>query len=183
MANSAISANSLPVEPATGPFGPNGAIGTGIAEKSAVKARNADEDDIAERTAIIEVETGAPKEWAEGVARLCAMSRPSAIPSGRWQQLVDDGARFVECYGAEAAALGWDTLAIFGVDARRPLARLDQAGAVALLDGRDVVRLDAERIVLKSTATGGLLSIYRKPDSREPRVLLWELSPLLLNGG
>ena len=134
-----------------------------------------DSDEIEERTAVIEVEAGVPREWAEAVARLCSMPRPASIPEGRWRQLVDDSARFVECHGAAAAAAGWATLDIFGCCARRPLARIDMAGATAMLEGAEVVRVAADRIVLRRIGSKKEMSLYRGTGPNEARALLWEL--------
>lgn len=147
----------------------------GHLEMSLPANASVDEDGIVERTAIIEVETGVPREWAEAVARLCAMPRPASIPEGRWRQLVDDSARFVECHGAAAAAAGWATLDIFGCCARRPLARIDMAGATAMLESAEVVRVAADRIVLRRIGSKNEMSLYRGTGPNEARALLWEL--------
>lgn len=191
---SAISANSAIGSPnewrtassdgQTAPTGTIDTIGSREMETSAAltppswtdpAVTSIDADGIVERTAIIEVEAGVPREWAEAVARLCAMPRPASIPEGRWRQLVDDSARFVECHGAAAAAAGWTTLDIFGCCAHRPLARIDMAGATAMLQGAEVVRVAANRIVMRRIGSKNEMSLYRGTGPYEARALLWEL--------
>ena len=37
-----------------------------------------------------------PREWAEGIARLEAMPPPANVPPRRWEQFIDDAARFAD---------------------------------------------------------------------------------------
>ena len=148
----------------------------GQLKKSLSASAYVDEDGIVERTAIIEVEAGVPRVWADAVARLCVMPRPASIPENNLRQLVDDAVCFVECHGTEATTAGWTTLDMFGVDASRPLARFDQAGAIALLHGAEVVRITPEKIVLRRNDSKNELSLYRRLVDREPRALLWDLT-------
>ena len=48
-----------------------------------------------ERAAIIEFDGEIPREWAEGLARLCTMPQPSNVTSWRWRQAVDAAGRSV----------------------------------------------------------------------------------------
>jgi hypothetical protein len=113
------------------------------------------------------------KDWHRGIHRLDIDRPVEGVPLGRWQTFVTDAARFLAGPFAErASALGWNALDLFGCDASRPLARLDQAGLIWLLSGKKLVALTAETAVIQ-TGTG-THHTYRRP--HEPsRVLAWEL--------
>ena len=61
-----------------------------------------------ERAAIIEFDGGAPRAWAEALARLDPVCPPGDISPARWLQFIDDCGRFLDDgWAARAAALGW----------------------------------------------------------------------------
>ena len=101
-------------------------------------------------------------------------SGSASVPYDRWRNFVAAAARFLAGPFAErASALGWTALDLFGCDDSRPLARLDRAGLIWLLNGRKLVALTAEMAVVQTRT--GTRQTYRRP--REPRrVLAWELS-------
>jgi hypothetical protein len=49
-----------------------------------------------ERAAIVEYDTGAPRAWAEGFARLDPNNAPADVPSRRWLLFIDDCGRFLD---------------------------------------------------------------------------------------
>jgi hypothetical protein len=112
--------------------------------------------------------------WQRGVCRLNIDRPPEGVPYDRWRNFVAAAARFLAGPFAErASALGWTALDLFGCDDSRPLARLDRAGLIWLLNGRKLVALTAEMAVVQTRT--GTRQTYRRP--REPRrVLAWELS-------
>ena len=117
-----------------------------------------------------------PQSWIEGVAKLDAERVPGDVPPRRWRQFIYDAARFLDGgFAAQAAALDWDALDLFGCDQIRPFARIDNAGLVWLLNGDRLVALTelSARIEAKSGAT---LTYYRKP-GETGRVLAWEVQP------
>jgi hypothetical protein len=64
-------------------------------------------DAEAERAAIIEYDGGAPRAWAEALARLDPANPPGDVPPVRWTQLIDDCGRFLDHGWAQrCAALG-----------------------------------------------------------------------------
>ena len=129
-----------------------------------------------ERAAIIEYGAGVPREWAEGYARLHPDRPPRGVPLGRWQRFVDDVGRFLDGgWAAEAWALGWGPLDLFGCDRERPFAGVDHAGLLWLLDGRRLVELDRHRAVIE-TATGSRLTFRRRPVSVEEVAFAWDAS-------
>jgi hypothetical protein len=63
-----------------------------------------------ERSAMIEVDGGAPRAWADALARLNPSNPPADVPPKRWLRFIDDCGRFVDNgWAARAAALGWGT--------------------------------------------------------------------------
>ena len=112
-------------------------------------------------------------EWNAGVSRLRTMARPRVRPD-RWRQAIVDAGRFLDQWGAQAAALGWATLDVFGAHPTHPIERLDCAGLVILLHGDELAALTADTARIR-TSSGALLTYYRRP--RPGAVPLWELRP------
>ena len=130
-----------------------------------------------ERAIIVQHGPGLPPEWARGLARLCAIPTPSDFRPARWRILVTDAQQFIERWGVQAARLGWNAYDVFGVNATKPVERVDAAGLVRLLDGRPVVALTAGEAVIQSP-TGSRLTYRRKPPgvATAKCCLLWEPS-------
>ena len=113
-----------------------------------------------------------------GVARLRAMPPPRNYPEPAWRQLIVDGERFLERWGAPAAALGWPDWELFGCHRRAPWGRIQGLGLVPLLKGDEIAALTATEAVIR-TRTGAHQTYRRKPsDPLHPaeRCLVWELS-------
>ncbi len=125
------------------------------------------------KVVLLAVPPGVPEAWVQGVADLLAMPRPTAWPTDRWAALREDSFAFVRDHGAEAAALGWDVMDIFGVDPRAPLARFDAMGLVPLLRGRRIVELHHDRAVIESRV-GAPTTLTRHP-APPARVVVWQL--------
>lgn len=150
---------------------PRNSCATGLLQE-VVQPDPFDHDAFAERVAIIEA-NGVPREWAEGFATLCTMPCPPTMPPQRWQQIVDDGGRFLDRWGRQAAVLGWRAVEVFGVHPAAPLRRYDGMGLVPLLQGHEVVALTASmaRIHITDTVTQ---SFSRHTLAREA-VAIWQL--------
>ena len=118
-----------------------------------------------------------PADWIAGVAQLTSMAPPGGISTDRWATLVADAAGFFDRWAAQAARLGWGTLDVFGVNVVRPFERLDGAGLVRLLNGREVVALTETEAVIQCS-TGERQAYRRKPAGAvmAKRCLLWELA-------
>ena len=129
-----------------------------------------------ERAAIIEYDGGAPRTWAEALARLDPANPPADVPLARWQQFIDDCGRFLDLGWANLAeAFGWGPLELFGCDRERPLARYDHMGLLWLIQGRKLVALTAQTATI-DTLTGSL-QIYRRVPMGSGRIVLaWELA-------
>jgi hypothetical protein len=121
--------------------------------------------------------TGAPepveRQWAEGFARLDPDRPPADVPRQRWQTFVHDVFRFLDSdFAAVAAALGWGPHDLFGCDRDHPIARLDHAGLLWLLNGDVLVDLDRHKAVIK-TKNGARQTYHRKPVAVGEVVLPW----------
>jgi hypothetical protein len=127
-----------------------------------------------ERAAIIEHDGGAPREWAEGFARLDPDRPPGDVPPWRWLQFVDDIGRFLDSgFAEQAAELGWGPFELFGCDCDQPFARIEQAGLLWQLNGDRLVALTAGVAAIETRS--GARQTYRRKPSEPGRVLAWEL--------
>ncbi len=129
-----------------------------------------------DRAAIIEHDANLPREWADGFARLCTIPRPAAVTPERWTQVINDAGKFCDRWAAKAAALGWQTLDVFGCHHAKPDARLDAAGLVWLICGNEVVAIGPDAVILR-THSGASHTIRPRTVAAEGalRVAAWEL--------
>ena len=129
-----------------------------------------------ERAAIAEYDGGAPRAWAEALARLDPARSPSDMTAKRWQRFIDDCGRFLDGgWAARAAAFGWGPLHLFGCDRKRPFARLDHLGLLWLVNGGTVVELHRDRAIIE-LRSGARQSYRRRPLEVGRVVLAWELA-------
>jgi hypothetical protein len=158
-----------------GPFSgketrPETLAGSDARKRSATGRTDAHE----ERAALIEYDSGAPREWAEGFARLDRARLPDDVPQQRWLQFIDDCGMFLDGrWPAKAASLGWGAADLFGCDTHKPFARVDWLGLMWLLNGRRIVALTADSPAIM-TSNGGRLT-YRRVPNDPGRVLAWSL--------
>ncbi|MBF0437299.1 MAG: hypothetical protein HQL77_18305 [Magnetococcales bacterium] len=137
-----------------------------------------DEDAYQERAAIVEHDGGIPREWAEGVARLCTMPRPEDIPPGQWELIVKAAGAFADRWAKEASSLGWTTEEVFGVHHAGPMVRFGSMGLVFLLaDPRTTLEsLDADKATFLAGDRGARQTFRRDTfnmDQSKIR-LVWE---------
>lgn len=127
-----------------------------------------------EPAAIAEYEGGAPRAWAEGLARLDPARSPGDLSAKRWQRFIDDCGRFLDGgWAARAAAFGWGPLHLFGYDRNRPFARLDHLGLLWQLNGGRIVELHRDRAIIEIKS--GARQCYRRRPLEVGRVVLaWE---------
>jgi len=127
-----------------------------------------------ERAAIIEYDGGVPREWAEGYAGLDPDQVPSDVPPRRWALFIDDVGRFLDGPFCQTAAhLGWGPYDLFGADAVRPFARIDQMGLLWLIKGNELIALAADTAVID---VSGQRLTYRRRAHQPGCVLAWELA-------
>ena len=126
-----------------------------------------------ERAALVEYGAGVPREWAEGFAQLDLATPPMGFDQRRWRTLINDGGKFLDHWGAEAARLGWSALDVFGVHPIAPAARFDAAGLVLLISSGEVLAINHMSATIKSRSSNSTLTYLRTP--REGAVALWAL--------
>jgi hypothetical protein len=104
------------------------------------------------------------------------LSRPpeTGVSLASWQQLLIDLQVFLNRWGAQAAALGWSTLNLFGVHRSRPLARYDAMGLVLLLDGAQVVAMTEDSAKIR-TRTGAIQTYCRRTCDEPGQAAIWDL--------
>src|SRR5262249_55263369 len=92
-----------------------------------------------------------PSSWIEGVGHLSQRRAPRDVPPHRWRQFVSDCTKFLASSGwaERAAALGWDTVALFGCCRHRPLDRPGGAGLLWLINGGRLVELHRDWAVVE----------------------------------
>jgi hypothetical protein len=116
-----------------------------------------------ERAAIIEHDAGAPRAWAEALARLDVNRPPGDVPLKRWRRFIDDCGRFLdEGWATRAIAIGWGPFDLFGCDRDRPFARVETAGLLWLLDGDKLADLSRGKAMIER-ASGTRQTYHRRP--------------------
>lgn len=82
---------------------------------------------------------------------------PASVSDAEWRLALDDGGRFLDAWGEDAAALGWTPGELFDVPRAGRLGglvwQLNGAGVEAL--GADHVRATDGRMILRDLASGG----------------------------
>lgn len=91
------------------------------------------------------------RHWRAGLQTLDPDRPPNGYPSELWHQMHRDGIAFLSTWGAQAAALGWSTLDLFGVHRFAPAANYSAVGLVPLLRGSTVVALTADEASIIQT--------------------------------
>ena len=129
-----------------------------------------------ERAAIAEYDGGAPRAWAEALARLDPARPPGDVPASRWVQFIDDCGRFLDDgWASSAEALGWRPLDLLGCDRERQFAGVEPAGLLWCLEGGRLVAITADTAVIE-TSTGHRQTCQRRPVEVGCVVLAWEVA-------
>ena len=85
------------------------------------------------------------------------------FPTKRWEQFVIDARQFVGSHWyQQAKALGWSITDLFGANPIKPYARIDQMGAVLLLNGCQIAAMTDTSITI-TTQNGATLRIRKTP--------------------
>jgi hypothetical protein len=129
-----------------------------------------------EPAAQIEDGVRVPWDWAEGYARLRLLPPPRMISLAQWQTLIGAAGRFLNRWGAQAAALGWNAADIFGCHPEAPAVRYDLQGVVWLLGSGDVVAITDAKATVRHHLSGALLTFRRvDPAPGQLVVMAWDL--------
>ncbi|MBF0400561.1 MAG: hypothetical protein HQL90_07305 [Magnetococcales bacterium] len=133
-------------------------------------------DDFEERAAIIEFDGGIPRQWAEGLARLCTMPRPSGFDPKRWAGIVHVAGAFADRWAVTAAELGWTTGQVFGVHLDSPTKRFDAAGLLMALADTDktLVELTQDAAVFEVGRFKARQTLQKDMIFSNEQRLLWE---------
>jgi hypothetical protein len=129
-----------------------------------------------ERAATVEYDGGAPRDWAEALARLDPDKPPRHVPPKRWVRFIDDCGRFLDCGWADkAAALGWGPLHLFGCDRKRPY-YVPPRGLLWEVNGGTIVALSHDLAIIE--IEGGDRRAYKREPVEVGRVAPpWEPTP------
>ena len=131
-------------------------------------------DEHEERAGQAEFDGGIHHAWAEGLARLNPSQAPVDVPPLRWLLFIDDCGRFADEWAWRASRLGWTPLQLFGCDRNKRYARLDRAGLLWLVEGRQIVVLTAETAAIEVPG-GKRLTYRRKPHLDVEAIAVWDL--------
>jgi hypothetical protein len=131
------------------------------------------QNEIEERSALIQFGAGVARDWADRFARLDLAAPPNGFSPKHWRLIIDDGGRFLDRWAGEAAALGWQAADVFGVHPGAPSMRFDEMGLVPLINGGEVVSITDRGASVKTT--GGSLLTYTRRMSGS--ACLWDLDP------
>ena len=118
---------------------------------------------------------GIPGDWHHGVCKLIALPCPASVRPPRWDRLQLDAAEFIETWATQAAALGWSTYDVFGANRTKPIERVDQAGLVVLINGRELAVLTDSEAVIGTRTSAGLTYRRKWIEPASGQALLWEL--------
>lgn len=143
-----------------------------------ITASKINQESFEERAAMIEA-NGVPRDWAEGFATLCSMPCPDAYQQQRWEQIINDGGCFLDAWGKQAAALGWQALDVFGANPNCPEWRYDGMGLVVLLEGRRVVAITADAARIE--CGNGVYQTFNRRNMGCEIDLLWKSTPQIEN--
>lgn len=91
-----------------------------VASVAGPPAENTLSADLAERAALIEEGARVPQAWAAWFARLDPDRAPPGVSPAAWLAVIDGVGRTLDCWGIEAAALGWAPGELFGLSPGAP---------------------------------------------------------------
>ncbi len=102
------------------------------------------------------------------------MAVPAGISPTDWEGFVSGGARLLEEWGAQLAALDWTAADLFALHRERPMDRYDHAGLVRFL-GKKGVRAVTTMSATLATKSGSTQTFHRRTPMNTDWVLMWEL--------
>ncbi|WP_207458637.1 hypothetical protein [Azospirillum sp. SYSU D00513] len=105
-------------------------------------------DDIVERAALMEIEGGLPRHWAESLARLSLAEKPFGYEDERWSTIVKDAHELVIPHVSRLESVGWTPG--------------DVKGLFPLLKGRKVLAIGLGEVSVQEPG-GNKVRIYLRP--------------------
>jgi hypothetical protein len=109
--------------------------------------------------------TGSFEDFRPFLDNLNPGQRFGDVPPRRWQQFLADARAFLDSgFAAQATALGWTLIDLFGCDDLRPFARLDKMGLIWLLHGDRLVAITADVAIIEKVS-GARLTFRRQASS------------------
>lgn len=94
--------------------------------------------------------------------------KPYGLTDERWFTLLRDLRNFADQWLDLALGCGWSLKDLYGAPAELHHRRLDQSGVVALLDGRPVVSIDPNRIVISNGRHAAHVFYRQSPGASVP---------------
>lgn len=121
-----------------------------VAEAAEVSLSNCDRK-VSHKTPPAEVLGPLLRKWHEGVARLSPGQPPCpGLSLTDWSRTYSSALAFLDTFGAQAEALGWQTSELWGVHPERGTIRVDHCGALLLTAGH-VRAITADTIAFERT--------------------------------
>jgi hypothetical protein len=108
----------------------------------------------------------------DGLANMRAADPLEGFSFAMWRHICIDGEAFARCWAAEAAALGWSDLDIFGVHPSSPAGRVGCWGVALLIQGGEVDVLTSDTASIRRRS--GARLTWRRFDNLQ-RVPIWQL--------
>lgn len=107
------------------------------------------------------------RSWHAGLATLSPTQAPCRDYRGNdWTRVYNDALAFLDTFGAQAEALGWQTSELWGVHPTHGTLRVDHCGALVLGSG-PVRAITADAVYFASGA-------YRRTPGHQPGIPVWE---------
>ena len=112
--------------------------------------------------------------WHAGVEHMTECDMPTGVTLHEWRSLIDACVFFLDGWSERAERLGWDDIALFGVNPERPFKRRGNHGLVPQLPGKHLAAMTRETAVIK--AGRKTITFHRPgPDEQKGMVPLWAL--------
>ncbi|MBF0583608.1 MAG: hypothetical protein HQL80_05145 [Magnetococcales bacterium] len=148
---------------------------TTLAAPDTHQATDLDDDDFSERAAIVEFCGGVPRQWAEGLATICTMPRPSDFTPRQWTAIVNAAGAFADRWAVTAAKVGWTTGEVFGIHSINPKGRFDRMGLLMRLadPGKTLVQLTSDAAIFEAGRARARQTLHRDTIFSDEQRLLW----------
>ena len=151
-----------------------------MAERLKQEHRAGDNKDVGDETTsnshivpiVLNVPASLPASIIMGLRRLRSMSEPRGVPGSVWSEIVSDACRIAtDGWAHQSLALGWDALALFGVDPSPDSHAWDESLAV-ILRGRSICAVDDAAVYVRTDSGMHLFNRRSRPGLTK---FLWEI--------